>query len=59
VQGKALVLNYEDSWVWKVGKDSGFSVKFAYVNLRGPYEGYSLFVSLWKTFALPSTQFTS
>jgi len=42
VHGKAPVFNYEDSWVWKVGKDSGFSVKSAYV----------------KTFALPSAQFT-
>ena len=58
MHGKVFILNYEDSWVWKVGKDSGFSEKSAYVILRGPYEGDSLFVSLWKTYALPSTQFT-
>jgi len=46
VNGKAPILNIEDSQVWKVGKDSGFSVKSAYVILRGPYEGDCLFVSL-------------
>ena len=38
MHGKAHVLNIEDSRVWKVGKDSGFSVKSAYAKLRGPYE---------------------
>ena len=59
VHEKAPVLSIEDSWVWKVGKDSGFSVKSAYAKLRGPYEGDSLFVSLWKSYVLPSAQFTA
>ena len=57
MHGKVLVLNYEDNWVWKVDKDSGFSVKSAYEILRGPFEGDSLFVSLRKTYVLPSAQF--
>jgi len=59
VHGKASVLSIEDSRVWKVGKDSGFSVKSAYAKLRGPFEGESLFVSLWKSYALPTTQFSA
>jgi len=59
VHGKALVLSIEDSRVWKLGKDSEFSVKSAYAKLRGPYEGDSLFVSLWKSYAFPSAQFTA
>jgi len=59
VHGKALVLSIEDSKVWKVGKDSEFSVKSVYAKLRGLYEGDSLFVSLWKSYALPSAQFTT
>jgi len=41
-----LILDYEDSWVWKDSKDSGFTVKSTYDILRGPFEGVSLFVSL-------------
>jgi len=59
VLGKAPVLSIEDSRVWKVGKDSGFSVKSVNAKLRCPCEGDSLFVSLWKSYALPSTQFTA
>jgi len=59
VLGNAPVLSIEDSRVWKVGKDSEFSVKSAYAKLRGPYEGDNMFVSLWKSYALPSAQFTA
>ena len=59
MHGKAPILSIEDNWVWKVGKDSGFSVKSAYAKLRGPYEGDSLFVSLWKTYGLPLAHFTA
>jgi len=59
VHGKALILSIEDSRVWKVGKDNEFSVKSTYAKLRGLYEGDSLFVFLWKSYALPSTQFTT
>jgi len=40
-------------------KDSGFSVKSVYDFLRGPVEGNSVFVSLWKTTVLPSAQVTA
>ena len=56
VHGKTPIMNYVDSRVWKAGKDSGFSVKFAYALLRGPVEGKSVFVFLWKTTALPLAQ---
>jgi len=59
VHGKAPIFSIEDSRVWKVGKDSGFSLNSAYAKLRGSYEGDSLLVSLWKTYALPSSQFTA
>jgi len=59
VHGKTPVFNIEDSRVWKVGKDSGYSVKSVYALLRGPFEGNSMFVSLWKTTDLPSTQVTT
>jgi len=36
VHGKTPILNSADSRVWKVGKDSDFSVKSAYALLRGP-----------------------
>ncbi|XP_068477364.1 uncharacterized protein [Phaseolus vulgaris] len=49
-------MNSVDSRVWKAGKDSGFLVKSAYAILRGPVEGKSEFVFLWKTTALPSAQ---
>jgi len=59
VLGKTPVSNFEDSRVWKVGKDTGFSVKSAYALFRGPSEGKSMFVSLWKTTALRSAQVTA
>jgi len=59
VHGKTHLLNIEDSCVWKVGKNSGFSVKCAYALLRGPFERNSMFFSLCKTTALPSTQVTA
>jgi len=59
VLGKTPVSNFEDSHVWKVGKDIGFSVKSAYALLKDPSKGNSMFVSLWKTTALPSAQVTA
>jgi len=59
VHGKTPILNYADSRVLKVDKDSGFLVKSAYAFLRGPVEGNSVFVYLWKTTALPSAQVTA
>jgi len=61
--GELVNGRWEWKLVWRRGlfdwKDSVFTVKFAYHILRGTYEGDSLFVSLWKTFALPSAQFTT
>ena len=56
VHGKIPIMNFVDRRVWKAGKDNGFSVKSAYALLRGPVEGKSVFVFLWKTTALPSAQ---
>ncbi len=56
MHGKTHILNSANSRVWKAGKDSGFSIKSAYALLRGPVEGKSVFVFLWKTIALPSAQ---
>jgi len=51
----------EDSWVWKYGDFSTYSVNSAYVSLRGELEGEntSVYENFWRIKAFPSAHVTS
>jgi len=51
----------DDSWVWKDGELSSYSVNSAYAFLRGELEGgnNSMYVKFWKSKALSSAHITA
>jgi len=61
LRGLRLVLEMEDSWVWKDGVFLTYSVKSVYVSLRGDSKGESssMYERFWRIKALPLAHVTT